>query len=516
MSYPKQLLRLQPKRGYISDTADHEASEDFYTQCENVQFRDGFAGRILGSKDAYKSEIDGITPAVTRLMHSLNAPIGDANWWLNYNSDGRVYAVQAGVATRIDNNHTQAVSNPYEVSSALINGLPIISDGQSEPVYWTGSGNLTKLPGWTDTESCKFIAVLKFHVFAMNISGPGGANGNLVKWSSATEPGSVPASWTPAADNDAGSVELADSDGPILGAYTLGDSLFIYKRSATYQARFVGGQNVFSFRKLAQGSTVGALTPRSVCDIGGAHFVVSDGGIYINDGTTRKRIGEGRVRDFLFNQLSEANSLNLFCTYNRSRDEALICFPSNGNQYATAALIYDLSRDAWGFRFLDNVAAGPVGSVSDNSGGNTWAQRTEFWQDANRVWAATLTSGAKDSLVLVKAAALEQQDLGVATALPALIGRSGLTFGEPERVKFVKRVHVRSRQGFGEATFRLGSQMTPNGPITWAPEVPFSRDESIINSFTIGRYIAWEIRTQDAAEWKLTGVDIEAELRGYY
>ncbi len=512
MSYPKQTLDLQPTRGIVSDVAAAEVGPDYWTGGINVQFRDGFASRIGGTRDAYNDEITGIAP--TDVFHLVNAPFASANWWLLAQKNGRVDAVQSGVTTRIDNNALVAVDHPWEYSSALINGIPILNNSKNEPRYWPGSGNLVKLPGWTDTETAKVIAVTKFHVFALNISGPGGTFPNLVKWSSATEPGTVPASWTPQPDNDAGSFELADTPGEILCAVQLEDSLFVYKRTATYQVRFVGGQNVFSQRKIQSAS--GALTPRSVCDIGGAHFIVSDGEILISDGTTRRNVGEARMRDFLFNQLDPDNFLNLFCIYNRGRDEVLIGFPSAGNTYCNMAIIYDVSRDCFGIRMFPDARHAAVGFISDAQPGNTWAERTETWASAVGSWASGLASNAKDSLSLVKQTAITQEDTNNLTVVDANISKTGLTFGDPERVKFVKEVHIRTRDPYGELLVRVGGQMTPTGPTEWSAYELMTGNEQIVSLNTVGRYISVEVRSVNGQQWKLTGVQLVAELRGYY
>lgn len=512
MSYPKKLLRLQPKRGFISDTADHEASEDFWTVCDNVQFRDGFATRLEGFRPAYETEIATIAPV--EMYHAVNSVFGGLNWWVIAEADGTVSAIQAGTVVNIDNLLFSAVDDPWEYSSSLLNGLPIISNSRDEPVYWPGSGNMLVLPGWVAGESCRFIAVLKFHIFAFNISGPGGSFEHLLKWSSATEPGTVPQDWVPAADNDAGSVVLADSPGAILCAYPLGDALYIYKRSATYQARFVGGQNVFSFRKVQSSS--GALTPRSVCDIGGAHFIVSDGAVIINDGTTKRDIGEGRIKELLFDRMDVDEFFQLSCTYNRAKDEVVIAFPSSGSTYLDNALVYDVSNDSFGQRTLNQVTHLPVGLVRDTVPENTWANRTEFWIIATDTWAAELGASAIDTLMTLKAIEFTAEDQNNGLEFGATIGRTGLTFGEPERIKFVRRIHVRTREPFGELFVRVGGSMQPNSAIDWSPEVTISDTEQIVNAFAQGRYIGVEIRSADGVIWKVTGVDLEAELRGYH
>jgi hypothetical protein len=512
MSYPKKLLRLQPQRGFMSDTADHEASEAFYTGVENVEFRDGFATRLQGFRDAYEPEIALIAPG--EFYHSVNADLNNLNWWLMCEQNGEIHAMTTGVVSKIDAGMFQSVQRPWQYSSSLLNGIPIISNSLDEPIFWSGTGDAAILPDWPATESCKFISVLKYHIFAMNISGVGGEFDNLVRFSAAAEPGTVPDSWTPQADNDAGSVELSDSPGPILCAYPLGDVLYIYKKNATYQARYVGGQNVFAFRKVQSAS--GALTPRSVCDVGGAHFIVSDGDILLNDGTTRRSVGESRVRDWLFDQLDSEEWRQLFCTYNRAKDEVIVGFPSNGSTYCNRALVYDLSRDAFGVRDLNQTTHSTTGVIDDETPADTWANRTEVWADAVSPWASSLDIAATDSLVGLQAVTFVQDDVNNSTVLNAAVARAGLTFGEPERVKFVKRVHVRTRRPFGTLNVRVGGQMEPNGAMTWSDTVTISGTESIVNAFAVGRYIAVEVRSDDGNVWKITGIDLEAELRGYF
>ncbi len=511
MSYPKELIRLRPMRGFISDTPPHEVGPDFWTLADNVIFRDGFPTRVLGSRNAYSTALGVAAPG--QLMHAINAEVSDTNYWLLFESDGTAWAIEGSNATQIDGALLQAVANPFEHSSALLNGLPIYSNGSDEPVYWAGA-NLITLPGWTATETCNFIAVFKFHVFALDIDGPGGTFPNLLKWSAAAQPGTVPNSWTPAASNQAGDVELSDSPGPLLCAYPLRDNLIIYKKSAMYQCSYVGGNQIFSFRKAKSSS--GALTRRSVCDIGEQHFVVTDGDIVLTDGLNRRSVGESRVKDWLFNQLDQDNFRNLFCSYNRGRDEVLVGFPQAGNEFCNLALVYDVSTDSFGVRDLDNVVHAPVGFVNDEVESNTWADRSDVWADAADPWGSSTIAAARDSIVHVRASTLRQQDVSDSEAVAASLGKSGMHLGEPERVKFVRRVHVRARENYGTLLVRVGASMTPNGPVTWSSEVSITDPEQIVNCFAQGRYIAIELRTTGSDVWKITGVDIEAEFRGYF
>lgn len=512
MSYPKKLLRLQPRQGIIVDVPPHEVGPNFYTSGQNVIFRRGFANRVKGSRDAYTTAIATANPI--QIFHLLNAVIGTSNFWIVIEADGTTWAIEGSNATQIDNLLLSSVTQPSVYSSALLNGLPIISNGLDELVFWAGTGNLALLPGWTATESAKFIAVFRFHIFAMDISGPGGNFPNLVKWSDAAAPGTVPSSWTPSASTTAGSVELADGKGPVLCALSLKDTLIFYKQSMSYGAQFVSGNQIFAFQPLNR--SAGALNRHSVVDIGERHLIVEQGDITISDGINRQSIGESRQKDFLFNQLDQDNFENLFTVFFQPTSEVLIAFPSVGSQFANIGLMYNVERDSFGIVDLPNIEHAATGFVTDTTEAQNWNTDSEVWDDDSSAWNSTSIFAANESLVFARLNDIELQNTNDPVIKPAFIGKHDLTFGEPERVKFVKRVHVRAENGYGTLLVRIGSRMTTTEEITWTPEVMLVEPEQIVNLITQGRYISIELRSNSDNAWVINAIELEAELRGYH
>lgn len=511
MSYPKQTVQLRPIRGFISDTPAHEVGPDFFTLMTNVITRGGFAQRIPGSRSIYGTALGVAAPG--QLMHGVNCENAGTNYWLIFEDDGTAWAVEGDNATQIDDSLLAAVGDPVNFSSSLLNGVPVISNGADEPVYWGGSDLLT-LTDWTATETCQFITAFKYHLFALDISGPGGTFTSLLRWSKAAEPGTIPDEWTPAADNDAGDVELSDSPGALLCAYPMRDSLMIYKRSAAYQVKYVGGNNVFNFRKVQ--STSGALTRRSVCDVNGMHLVVSDGDIVMTDGSTRRSIGEARVKDWLFNQLDQTNYANLFCAYNRAQHEVLIGFPTAGAEFCNSSLVYNVELDSFGVRDLADVVHAPVGFVNDTAESNNWADRAETWDAAVGAWGSSTVSSARDSLVFIHTDEMHQQDVTDAETVTAYLGKYSMDFGDSARVKLLRRIHVQARANYGSLFIRAGSQMEPNDNIAWSDEVTITDPEQVVNLFAQGRYLSVEVRSAGSSVWKITGFDLEIEQRGYF
>ena len=243
---------------------------------------------------------------------------------------------------------------------------------------------------------------------------------------------------------------------------------------------------------------------------------MTDGDVVLFDGATRQSVGESRVKDWLFNQLDQDTYQNAFCTYNRAQGEVLIGFPSAGNTYCDTALIYNVAHDSFGVRDLNQVVWAPVGVVDDTTEANTWADRTEVWADAVGAWGSSSVSQARDSLVLVTADEMLQQDVTDAETMTAYLGKYSMTMGDAARVKFVKRVHVKAKADYGTLFVRVGSQMEPNDAITWSTEVEITDPEQIVNTFAQGRYISLEVRSAGDTAWKITGFDIELEMRGYF
>ena len=511
MSYPKVTAQLRPTRGFISDTPAHEVGPDFYTLMTNVIVCGGFAQRLPGSRSVYSTALGTAAPG--QLMHAVNCEVSGTNYWLLFEDDGTAWAIEGANATQIDAALLAAVGDPVSFSSTLLNGVPVISNGSDEPVYWAGA-NLVNLTDWTATESCQFITAFQYHLFALDISGPGGTFRSKLKWSDAAEPGTIPDSWTPGPANQSGDVELSDSPGELLCAYPLRDSLIIYKRSAMYQAKYVGGDNVFNFRKLQAAS--GALTRRSVCDVNGQHLVVTDGDIVLTDGSNRRSLGEARVKDWLFNQLDQTNYPNLFCSYNRAQGEVLIGFPSSGNEFCDTGLVYNVALDSFGVRDLAAVTHAPVGFINDSTESNTWADRTETWADAVGPWGGSTVSSARDSLVLIHTDEMHQQDVTDAETVTAYLGKYSMPLGDAARLKFLKRIHVKARANYGTLYVRAGAQMEPNDTITWSDEVTITDPEQVVNCFAQGRYLSVEVRSAASDVWKLTGLDLEIEQRGYF
>lgn len=514
MSYPKQWVNLPLNRGVVfnNDVPYESVGPDYWTDLDNIIVRGGFVQRVPHSRVAYDTALSVAAP--TQLLHGINAEFASTNYWLLFEDDGTAWAIEGTNATQIDNSLLQSVTRPESFSSTLLNGVPVISNGVDEPVFWGGS-NLATLTDWTATESCQFIAATQFHLFALDISGPGGTFTSLLKWSDAAEPGTVPDEWTPSASNEAGDVELSDSPGRLLCAHNLRDSLMIYKPSATYQARYVGGNTVFAFRKVL--STSGALNRRSVCDVNGSHLVVTDGDVILTDGTNVRSIAEGRVKRYLFDRINEDNFESLFCTFNRAYNEVIIGIPTNDSPLCSEALVYNVAFDAWGKRRLNDVAHAAVGRVDDNVASTSWGTIGGTWSGFSGTWGSATASLARDSLVFIQADELRQQDVMDEEAVPGVLTKYFMSFGDPTRVKFLKRMHLRVVGNEGLFSIRAAGTMNRDTSFMWKTvNIVAGEGEQVVDITALGRYISFDIFTANVYEFRIVGIELEIEMRGYF
>lgn len=235
-------------------------------------------------------------------------------------SGNRAYAFYAGMSveiTRLLNGgahpYTEATWNTLE-----FNGVPMLNNGVDIPQWWPLADlntPLENLPAWPANERAKCIRAFKNFLVAINIMRLGVNYPNTVHWSHPADPGSVPASWDIAdASRDAGEMPLADTAGMLVDSVPLSDVNILYKTDAVYVMSFIGGTQIFSFRRVAIG--FGAYNEGAVCAFnhnGEQHLVVTADDIKVFNGNSFRSIAQGKVRKW-FNANMRTNAVGYSVT----------------------------------------------------------------------------------------------------------------------------------------------------------------------------------------------------------
>lgn len=502
---------LRPTAGHILDIDPLELSDQVLSLAHNVDMRRGFPSRIRGRRSIYTA-----FPNVP--YHLLNFTLNDFNWWLSFGASN-IYALETSNSYDVSIAGQIAISDPYEWSSTLLNGIPVFTNGKNAPQYWTGDSgdNAIELPDWPASNLCKYIVAFRFHLFALDLDQPSGVFSNAILWSDAAEPGTVPQSWTPAANNEAGSAFLADSPGRCIAGVPLGTQLMIYKPTSFHAIEYAGQQpdNIFIVRPVVR--SIGLIGPHALKTIGVQQAVVGNDDVVLTDGINVKSIADNRIKQSLRNSIDEENSQNVFTIYNDHARELWVCIPESGSQFATLAHIWDQSRDNWVTRDLNTVKYGTVGLVTDDVPSPTWDSDSEVWDSDLSIWNEQL-QGVKPKVVLAENAAIYVEDVPESNLVNAVIQRTDLAFDDAQQRKVTSRVTIEGKgTGLSTLFIRLGSRnSTDDGAgISWGAYVQRKAEG---NEYEVtGRFISVEVTNNTSAEpWTVTRITIEAEYDGEF
>lgn len=498
---------LRPIGGHILDVDPTEVGDQFLSLAHNVHTRKGFPSRIGGRRVAY-STVD-FAP-----LHLLNFNLNTFNWWLLFREDS-ISAIEGVNLYDVSLAMQSAVVNPHEWSSTLLNGIPVFTNGKDDLLFWTGDSgdDAAAVDDWPAATICRAVVAFRYHLFALNIESPAGNFDNLVMWSHAAEPGTLPSAWTPAASNEAGSTILADTPGRCITGVPLDNRLLIYKPQSIYAGEYVGQQpdNIFSFRPVVR--STGALAPHTVLELGARHLVMGNDDIVLTDGVSTQSIAEDRIKRFLANSIDENNVLNSFLMHDLSKREVWVCVPEAGAQFATIAHIWDEKRNTWVTRDLDNVRYGTTGYVLDGDIDDTWDAASGVWDTDLQTWSAPST-GAVARVVIAEEAGLVVEDTDDAVSITGRVAKHGLNFDSDDQRKVTQRVFLRGTGiGFPALQFRLGVQQKPDDPISWGAFVPHNSGGGTPYEIE-GRYISIEVEGTGVDAWTLDRIVIEAVYSG--
>lgn len=506
---------LRPTGGHILDIDSLEVADNFLSLANNVHTRKGFPSRIGGRRVAYPV-ISGVLDAFR--LHNFN--LNTFNWWLAFGAD-EIHAYETANEYDVSLPAQSTVANPHEWSSTLLNGIPVFTNGKDGLMYWTGdaSDNADIVDDWPATTVCRAVVAFRYHLFALNIENASGNFENLVLWSDAAEPGTLPASWTPALSNEAGSSILADTPGRCVMGLPLATQLMIYKPQSIYAFEYQGQQpdNIFTNRPVVR--SIGALGPNCVIEVGfkggTQHLVMGNDDIVLTDGVNVQSIADGRIKTFLTNSIDENNVLNSFIVRDLSKREVWVCVPEAGSQFATVAHIWDERRDTWVTRDLNQARYGTTGYVLDTAVDDTWDADAAAWDTDLAPWSASST-GAIARVVLSEGLTQYVEDTADAVSLTAQVAKHDITFDDETQVKVTSRVWlIGTGAGFASLRFRLGARDAINDSIVWGALVDVNTEDGTPYEVA-GRFISIEVQSTGADAWTLDRIELEAQFDGTF
>ena len=366
--------------GVSRDLPPWRVPPDMWTDAQGVKFDDNLAERVPGSAYLYGSTL--ASP-----LHLLNSDLNGVNYWLYGADDGSIGVTDdAGSHSDISPAGYGTTDEPDQWTSTVLNGVPVMNYWTEAPVWWdrNTANVMTTLPGWPSGASAYSMRAFKEFLLAIGYNDGADDFPDQLVWSDAADPGTLPTEWTPSATNLAGSLEFGDTPGALIDGGPLRGNFLLFKQSSTFLLQFIGGNFVFSRRKLF--ATSGVLARNCWAEIEGNMAVFTDSDIILTDGQGARSLIDSRTQRNIFANISQANVENTYVFNNKSRDEVWFCYPTEGNTYPNQALVWNVDHDKLSFRPLvgdgDNLPHIAYGNVSSGTAGETWDTIAGSWDPA--------------------------------------------------------------------------------------------------------------------------------------
>lgn len=510
--------------GVILDQEPVDVDANYWTEAANMVAKPNRMERARGYAEVFASPI----AQPYWLMYAEQ--LGEPYWFYGGGSNGVV----------VDRANTHTVIWPAvtptqgtgDWSGGLLNGIAIVNAFGAWGRYWyQGLGNALDLPGQREilVDGAPTGTFYRYgrmrthrnHIFGLGVYGDTRDEPDSVHWSDAAPPGAAPQTWVPTTENEAGDAVLADDGGAIVDGKTLRDSFIIYKRDSVWEASYIGGQAVYSFRKVF--ANTGVLAPNCVVRVKGTHVVLGNGDIYQHDGQNIKSIVDGKLRRAFFGSINSANQRNSFVVYNEPEEEVWFCAPRTGQVNPDLALVWDVVTGEFGYRELPTVNHAATGIVSETAEKLTWADQTQAWNETTRQWNSGDFDLVEESVLIADAGAGGGR---------LLLGNSGLTAGGvaydssvaklsmdlgSTRVKAIRRIwpHIDSPDN-AVFTLELFDQESPHTGQTVKLVRDFAPGPEGVPVSVNCRYLGVRISTVQTMEWGCRGFDVEFEERGNF
>lgn len=418
------------------------------------------------------------------------------------------------------------VKNPF--NGGVINQLPVVNAGNLPPWYWDQSiaSNLVTLPGWPAGDTCKVIRPFREFLIAMNIRTGGVTFPDLLRWSDAAAPGTVPQRWDVDTDTQAGEVSVSFNPGELVDGRQLVDRFILYKTSSAYLLQYVAGAFIFNQRPIF--STVGLLAPECVVEYKGRHFCLTDGDVIAHDGTNVQSIVDTKIRKQIFGDLDGDNFENSYLSLDKENGILYVCRPKTGETYPSEAFAINLADLRASHQQLvttgtPHMIQGLTPAFQGAAVGDTWDTITTTWDTEAGRWNDAAFQRTADNMVLADftAGLIHQMDQGATQAgdpINTELRRDGMLLDMQNR-KFVRRLWLSVTGVTGAELFvSLGATDAPDGQPQFAPEQSFivGSSQFVSPNGVEGRYLAYRIRTTGQVNWRLNSLRLEFEPGGEF
>lgn len=439
------------------------------------------------------------------------------------------------------------IAGTQSITSGFLGGVVYLNRETHVPLAKRQSDTtFINLPNWPATDYCRVLRPYKDQLIALGVTKAGTFYPTMVRWSDFGFYGDVPASWDPgdpafsAGENIVNGMEQAIVDG-----YTLRDSFILYCTTSVWEMQFVGGNDIFQFRRLFDDQ--GVIAPNCVVRVGGLHYVFDRSDIYVHDGVSPRSICDDRTKKFIFDAIDFSQANRCFVQHDPKLTEVRFYYCSddqftgfkNPTSGCNRAAVFNYSNDTWTFYDVPNVVGATMAALLS---GPTWEDGAPDdsppWVDAAGSW--TSSGGDEDRHILVAG----RSDVSQGLTAPRVYGQDLLRGGrlplpiEPETLKpaILERVGM-DLDAYGkritqhcniqavwpqigmdfweDCTWEFGGNNFVSEQPEWSLPVTFDPStETKIDVNESGKYLGYRFTCAGAGDFDLSSFDIQLLIRG--
>lgn len=496
--------------GLNSDLAPSELPPSFLTNCENVRSQKGGISPFGGISDVIDFP-ETFNPYGIFYVASNEVK----KWFIVGDSD--VFMYDATLQSVKPDSLTSPLDEQWTYT--MLADVAVINHPAIGPMYKSfANDKFVPLPWslnktWKDVgQSCSVMVSHKQFLFALNLVDGGVEKTDGVRWSAPADIGGIPPTWDHLDTTQvAGYTRLGGDGGSIIGALPMKDSLVIYRTNGISVLDPVGGRYVWRVRHMD--SAVGLISAKSVVDVGGVHYFISDGDVYRNDGNQVTSIAHDRVRGFL-NSINKTHFERCYAIHNPSKKEILFCIPTTNSDYPDVAMVYSYLTNCWLTRSIPYSLDSAYGITQKTS--TAWDDLNTTWDGFDRSWSDDSTTPFDKSILTIttkkdtEPAKIVRLDsiLGFNNEpFRSIIERTDLRFGDYDQTNTIQSVFLHI-QGGSNIYIQVGSQMYSGGPVTWKLPVLFDATKRKADVRATGLLHAYRVYCDQVdTEFVISGID---------
>jgi len=299
-----------------------------------------------------------------------------------------------------------------------------------------------------------------------------GGNSRKVQWCDKEDT----STWTPAATNEAGDIELQTS-GSIKTATRVRGRTLILTDTDAHLATYQGPPYVYGFERV--GSACGTDSPKSLVAVDQMAFWMGQKGFFAFDGSISRELNCD-VSDYVFRDINTNQISKVYGVHNSRYSEIWWFYPSEASTENNRYVTYDYKDNFWTFGELSRTAAMDIGIL-----------RYPVW------------AGSDGQLYF--------HEYGFNHAGATAFVESGpISLGNGDNIMKVTQL-IPDEQTQGDVTAKFKTRFYPNGSETEYGSYTMSNPTDVRFS---GRQIRMRVETTINDDWRVGVMRIEATPGG--